>query len=416
MLRVIGGAFFLATLVCGCGRSATPTAPAPTATAKGSLELAGPRVGVGRTVQFKATADALDVTKLVTWTSSDPDVLTVSNTGEVSGKSEGTAVLTATYEGATGALSVQTSKCVGWSITGPKVIWLGQSVFWQTDAYDGCIPHWTSVSALFQSPDPNIVMVSTNVPRATVTITGVSPGSVTLTATGSTDLSASLKNTTATGTVTVLSTERPPPENLTITTSAGSALFAGLVTGQPKALKVTARWTTPINWDEDVTSSAVWSTSDPNTAAISTSGVITGLRPGTVEVSATYQGVSGTETIIVGSDHDVLTTASIDLHADVDPFGRDRFNWRVEYAYTLASASSGSVRIELWDAATAAKFNSASNVALRGAGASVLQGGAVTVPASIVTICGRLSLVPTSLTIDLGCKPAHVGPSALLRR
>jgi hypothetical protein len=47
----------------------------------------------------------------------------------------------------------------------------------------------------------------------------------------------------------------------------------------------------------DVTSTAAWATSDAQVATVSSSGLVTGRASGTVEVSATYQGVSGARQI-----------------------------------------------------------------------------------------------------------------------
>jgi hypothetical protein len=395
-------------LTAGCTHgAAAPTAP-PASSSSTSLQLTGGVVGIGHDTQFKAALDTADVTKSSTWSSSDPAVLTVSSTGLVHPVSDGTAVVTANYEGLMATKPVTTVRCISWSITGPKVIWLGQSVVWQTDAYDSCIAHWAGTSASFSSTNTNVLTVDRATLTYAVSITGVAPGTATIQASNPADPSSGLKNATASGTVTVLDSMRPPPERLEITTSTGGTLFWGLVLGASKALKVTAHWTTPIVWDEDVTPSVIWSTSDPAVVGISSSGVITGVKPGSATISASYAGVTGTTTVVVGSDHDSLSANSVDLHADVDPFGRARFNSRVEYTYTLASSDTGTVRLDLWDQATGAHFVSYSNVALKGTGTSVLAGGIVTVPPSITTICGSLSLAPTTLVIDLGCKPAHV--------
>jgi hypothetical protein len=395
----------------GCSHSkAAPTAP-PTSSSN-SLQVAGGVVGVGRNAQFKATLDTADVTKSATWSSSDESVLTVSDTGMVGGVGDGTAVVTASYGGLTAAKAVTTQRCISWSISGPKVIWLGQSVTWQTDGYDSCVVHWSGASASFSSSDTSVVTVDRATPASSVTVTGVGPGVATLHASNP---ATGLKNATASGTVTVLDSVRPPPERVDIEATSGSLAW-GLVLGASKALEATAHWTTPITWNEDVTSSVIWSTSDPGVVAISPNGVVTGVKSGTATISAVYDGVTATATVPVGSDHDTLTTSFIDLHADVDPFGRDRFNARVEYSFTLASSATGSVRLRLWDQATGTSFVSYNNVALKGTGSSVIGGAIVTVPPTITSMCGTLSLVPTSLAIELGCKPAHVTGPSLLRR
>src|SRR5439155_16057744 len=103
---VAGGAAFLA-MACGSAPSpSTPTAlPAISGTVQ-SLKVTGPPLVVGDTLQFSAMATmtngpSQDVTRVSTWTSSNPSIATASPTGMVNAVKEGGVSIRATFGGAT---------------------------------------------------------------------------------------------------------------------------------------------------------------------------------------------------------------------------------------------------------------------------------------------------------------------------
>jgi hypothetical protein len=69
---------------------------------------------LGRTFQLTATArfsnGGEDVTNAATWESSNPDVAPISSGGLLTGLAEGLTVVTATYQGKSGALPVLVSR------------------------------------------------------------------------------------------------------------------------------------------------------------------------------------------------------------------------------------------------------------------------------------------------------------------
>src|SRR5580704_8290447 len=95
----------------GCSGSSTTT---PTTSNVQSLNIAlDAAVGVGHQSYLLATArpSNLNVTPQTTWHTSDPTVVVVSSTGIVSGVSLGTAVITGTYQGVKGTLTVTVITC-----------------------------------------------------------------------------------------------------------------------------------------------------------------------------------------------------------------------------------------------------------------------------------------------------------------
>ena len=285
--------------MAACEDKPVPSAPTPFRVAIEAIAVVPERnVGVGRETRVRATAtlangDTMDVTDLAQWHSSDTSIVEVAPRGIAKGVIEGSATITATYEGVSGSRSVKTQVCVSWNIQGPPVIWLGQSVNWRTDAYDGCIPHWTSVAAQWESGTPHIAGIQP--PRfptsSSVTIVGLSPGTSVIFAKVD---GVSLKAREATATITVLSVRRPPPEVMDIRYPED-----GVVVGRTLELRAYGYWQTPIEWFEDVTSIAQWKSSNRTIATVSSSGLVTGHAPGKVIISADVEGLRKDVAVVV---------------------------------------------------------------------------------------------------------------------
>ena len=109
MMRRMGVAVVLATIVAGaCAKKSSST---PTPTVSGVVVTgSGAFTSKNQTSQLTATANLSDstsqnVTNTATWSSSNPAVASVSSTGLVTAVSFGTATITANYQGAQGSLS-----------------------------------------------------------------------------------------------------------------------------------------------------------------------------------------------------------------------------------------------------------------------------------------------------------------------
>ncbi len=105
---------FLATTI-GCSgpdrSTSTVTAPTASATVTRSIDVSGASPAVGAGAQFVASATmstgtVLNVSSQATWHSSNAAVVTVSASGFVTATGLGTAELSATYQGVTGAAQV----------------------------------------------------------------------------------------------------------------------------------------------------------------------------------------------------------------------------------------------------------------------------------------------------------------------
>ncbi len=144
------------SLAAGCGAASTPMTPTPPTVATApaaSLSITSPTVQVGRTQQMSVAvtlaSGAPDPNPQGTWTSSAPDVATVSATGLVTAVAPGDVTINFDYPGAQRA-----SKALG--ITGDlDATWTGRYELTGCSATDGfaadgfCANFTTGLSAPF---------------------------------------------------------------------------------------------------------------------------------------------------------------------------------------------------------------------------------------------------------------------------
>ena len=136
-------------------------------------------------------------------------------------------------------------------------------------------------TATWQSSNPSVATVS-------------AAGLVTAMALGATIITASDQTTTGTLVLSVV------PKTVSALLVVGPTVIP---TGQTSELTASA---TTTGGKQVVTSGVSWQSSDPRVAAVSDAGILTAIAPGTVIVTATYQGVSGSLTVTVA---DVAVTS-----------------------------------------------------------------------------------------------------------
>jgi uncharacterized protein YjdB len=136
-------------------------------------------------------------------------------------------------------------------------------------------------TAVWQSSNPSVAIVSAT-------------GLVTAMALGATIITAS--DQTAAGTLVVSVVPRTVSSLLVV----GPAVIP---TGQTSELTASA---TTTSGKQVVTSGVSWQSSDPGVATVSDAGILTAIAPGTVTVTATYQGVTGSLAVTIA---DVAVTA-----------------------------------------------------------------------------------------------------------
>ncbi|HEV8448247.1 MAG TPA: Ig-like domain-containing protein [Gemmatimonadaceae bacterium] len=216
--------------------------------------------------------------RAVTWGSSDPTIATVSSTGLVAGVVPGTVTITATSEGKSGTSTITVTKIPVGSVTvapPAKSLFVTQSVALTATVRDSVGTIVTDRVVTWGSSNPAVATVST-----AGLVTAVAPGTATITATSETKSGTS---TITVSLVPVASVVVSPPSagiRVSATTQLAAATLdsiGGVLTGRV----------------------VTWGSSDPTIATVSSSGLVTGVAPGTATVSATSEGKSGISTITV---------------------------------------------------------------------------------------------------------------------
>jgi uncharacterized protein YjdB len=242
----------------------------------------GSQIVVGQTTQLNAEPrDASGqplVGRAVSWSSSDPNVASVSSTGLVTAVAPGQATITATSEAAAGTSTIGVSpKPVSSVIISPGQgsVAVGQTLQLSGQVTDdqGNVLNGRPIS--FTSGTPAVATVS-----ATGLVTGVAPGTTTITAT------SEGKTGTATVTVTPI-----PVAKVEITPSTPN-----VAVGQTVQLNVSVQGA---NNQELTGRTVVWSSGAPSVASVSPTGVVSGLAPGTAIIFANVEGIIGSATVTV---------------------------------------------------------------------------------------------------------------------
>ncbi|HEX6927566.1 MAG TPA: Ig-like domain-containing protein [Longimicrobiaceae bacterium] len=265
------------------GRSGTATitvTPKPVASVEISPSAA--TLLVGETRQFEARALANDGSELtgraVTWSSSAPNIVEISNTGLATARAAGTATIRATIEGRVGtaavAVGVQPVATVEVTPTN-AALEVGQTRTFQatTRAANGAV--LTGRAVAWSSSDETVATVT-----SAGLVRGVGPGEATISATS--------EGKRGTATVTVnpkpVATVSVSPDEATLTVGATQQLNATLRAGDGSVLNGRA---------------VAWSSSDEDVATVDNSGRVTAVAAGKATITARSEGRSGTATITV---------------------------------------------------------------------------------------------------------------------
>jgi uncharacterized protein YjdB len=273
-------ALVLAVLCAACENGITPpktdntvatvavTAPATTLQNGSSMQLSA----------AASNAAGEPLTKNFTWTSSSDAVATVAADGTVTGKSPGVVTITATTDGKSGSVNLTIAPIpIATVSVSPDTATLMAGTTRQLaavgrDASGGVL---TGRLVAWASADSMIAKVS---PTGLVTARAV--GSVVITATS--------EGKSGTATITVV-----PVPIATVTVSPDTATV----------LVGAARQLAAIAWDAagaPLTGRPVtWASADSMIASVSSLGLVTGRAAGSVVVTATSEGKSGTATITV---------------------------------------------------------------------------------------------------------------------
>lgn len=227
-----------------------------------------------------------DVTEYAEWTSSNTKVATVDN-GVITAISGGSTTITATYNGIKTQIYVNVSNVVTYGLRieiENTDIEVGSSE--STTGY--YVTYTNGVESDSRNINYSASWSTTSSSIATVSygkITGKNPGTATIT----------MKYNNMTESVTVRVVEKPTYE-LSITPEVLSVIDDKQ--SQLTAVYKTLRGTEIINV-EDVTSKASWSTPSASIAHVSIGGKVTAVSEGSTTVTAKYEGLTATCTVVV---------------------------------------------------------------------------------------------------------------------
>jgi uncharacterized protein YjdB len=226
-----------------------------------------------------------DVTSLVTWSTSQASTAYVDNNAVLHGVSSGLTTINAVLKGVTGTSVVTVDHATLRSIAitpAAPVLALGQTLqLTATGTYsDGSTSNITT-QVQWNSGTPRV---------ATVSGTGL----LTTLATGSSSLTATLNG---------VSQSTP----LTVSTAVLQSIAVQVANGNPASfalgtsLQLKAVGTYSDGSTQDLTSSVTWSSQTPAVGVVSSTGLATGVTPGTFNARATKSGITGSLSITVAS-------------------------------------------------------------------------------------------------------------------
>jgi uncharacterized protein YjdB len=248
---------------------------------------------VGATTQLTATPKDSNGTALsgraVMWASSNPSVATVSASGLVTGVAAGSATITATSEGKSGTSAIAVTNVPVATVTvspAAASVSVGATVQLTATTKDSAGGLLTGRVVTWASSNPAVATVS-----ASGLVTGVAAGSATITATseGKSGTSAIAVTNVPVATVTV------SPAAASVAVGATVQLTATLkdALGNPLSGRV-----------------VTWASSAPSVAAVSGTGLVTGLTVGAATLTATSEGQSGSAAVSVSGATPLYTLGS----------------------------------------------------------------------------------------------------------
>jgi uncharacterized protein YjdB len=368
---VAAGSTNISAVLGGVSQSTTLTVTAPTIVSI-AVTPVGQTLGIGISQQYVATAtysdgSSSDLSSGVTWTSSTPSVATVTTSGVITTVAAGNTNITATLGSLTDSstltvvaahlISIAVSPAVQSIAAGTTLQFSAVGTF--DDGSTQLLTNLTWSSSILATAAVDAMGVVTGVGSGTSTITATSgsvSGTASLTVTGATLVSLAVtpasstmaigttKQFTATGTfsdsstqditTTVVWTSSNPAaatinaQGLASSAANGSTTITagfGAITGStgltvttvhlvsitvipvtPRiskgtSIKFTATGTFSDSSIATNLSGVSWKSSKPNLASIRSTGIAHGKKGGTVTITASSSGVSGTTTLTIGT-------------------------------------------------------------------------------------------------------------------
>lgn len=244
-----------------------------------------PSLYVGQTTTLVPTVsdsagNALSLTgRAVSWSSNNAGVAAVDNTGKVTAKAAGSAVITLSVDGVKGFATVTVTQVPVATVTVTPALdslVVGDSVQLRATAYDSAGNVLTGRSVQWSSGNSTLALVT-------------STGYVyTRSTTGTVVISAKIGGVTGSATIVII----PVPVATVTVSPARDTLFVGQTASFAATLK-------DANGNVLTGRTVTWASSDTTIAKVDATGTATAVAPGTATITATSEGKSGSATLVV---------------------------------------------------------------------------------------------------------------------
>ncbi len=249
-----------------------------------SVVVTPPHVDAAPGGQAQLSATAYDAAqnplsgRTITWSTSNAAVATADANGMMTAVSTGSATITATSEGKNGTATISVSQAAVATVTvspSPITMTVGQTTQFTANLKDANGNALNGRVVTWSSSNPAAATVST-------------AGLVTAVASGSTTITASVEGKSGTAGVTI--------SNVAVGSVTVQPQSPSIVQGANVQLSATVR---DVNGNIVTDRLVTWSSSSTTQAVVSSTGIVTGVAPGNVVITATSEGKSGTTTVNV---------------------------------------------------------------------------------------------------------------------
>jgi trimeric autotransporter adhesin len=384
-----------AGLIAGCGFSSNSMAivgPAPPTLTSISVAPANLTLHVGSTRQFIATGGYSDgsqqnITASVTWSSAAATVASIDNTSGSNGIATAVAAGSTTITAASGAVSGSTTL----NVTSVTLVSIGVTPAAPTIA-NGTTQQFTATGVYSDNTTQNLTAVvswhAVNPAVASITTALGSGGLATGVAPGTTELSASLGG--------VIGSTNLKVTAAVLVSIAITPANASIAKGTVRQLTATGTYSD--NSTQDLTATATWAPTASATATLSNTagsvGKATALSPGTVTVTATLSGVTGS-TMLSVTPAALVSIAVTPANASIAKSTTQQLTATGTYTDNSIQNLTTSVAWAPAAGAIATVSNAAGSQGL----ASAQSPGTVAVTATLGTIVGSAGLTVTAATL-----------------
>lgn len=339
---------------------------------------------LGEFEQLAATGNYSDgstqnLTQSATWNSSISATAKVNAPGVVTGMSMGVAQISASYQGATGNATV--------TVGAPALVTISVSPN-QSSLPVGETRQLTATGNFSDGSVQNLTQSATWTSSGLAIASVNTQGVVTAAGVGAAQVSATSQGITGSASVTVAQ-----PVLLTITISPNQS---SLPLGKSEQLTATGNFSdgTTLNLVQSVT----W-TSSSAAASVSVQGVVTGTSLGVAQMSAVYQGITGSASVTVG--------AAALLSITVSPSQYSLAAGESTQLAAIGNFSNGTTQ----NLTQTASWSSSSAIAsVNGSGAVVANAvGTSTITANAGSVTGSASVTVTpAVIVGLNIMPATI--------